>query len=113
MKIAILVGSLRNKSYNLRTAKAIISIAPKALEMEIIEIGDLPLYNEDLDTDSPPPAWAKFWQKIKPVNGVLFFTPEYDRSVPAALKNAVDVALGLTEKSLGQVRLPCNSPRFI
>lgn len=91
MKIAILVGSLRKESFNLKTAKAVVSLAPKSLEMEVVEIGNLPLYNQDEETDSPPEAWAKFRQKIKPVDGVLFFTPEYNRSVPGVLKNAIDV----------------------
>jgi len=91
LKIAVLVGSLRKESYNLRTAKAAISLAPKLLEMEIIEIGDLPLYNEDLDTETPPAAWSAFRQKLKSFEGVIFFTPEYNRSIPGVLKNAIDV----------------------
>jgi chromate reductase len=91
MKIAVLVGSLRKESYNLKTAKAVMALAPKALEMEILEIGDLPLYNEDAETDSPPASWSRFRNQLKPFDGVLFFTPEYNRSVPAVLKNAIDV----------------------
>ena len=91
MKIAILVGSLRKESLNRKVAKALISLAPKALEMEIIEIGSLPLYNEDLDGESPPSTWTDFRRKMKPFYGVLFITPEYNRSVPAVLKNAIDV----------------------
>ena len=89
MKIAILVGSLRKNSYNKMAANAVIALAPKTLEMEILDIGNLPLYNQD--QDSPPDAWVKFRQKLKPFDGVLFFTPEYNRSVPAVLKNAIDV----------------------
>jgi len=91
MKIAILIGSLRKESLNRKVAKAMISLAPKALEMEIIEIGNLPLYNEDEDALNPPPTWTTFRQKMKPFDGVLFITPEYNRSVPAVLKNAIDV----------------------
>lgn len=91
LKIAVLVGSLRKESYNRKTAKAVMALAPKNLELEIIEIGDLPLYNEDLDTETPPLAWSRFRQKLRPFDGVLFFTPEYNRSVPAVLKNAIDV----------------------
>ncbi len=72
-------------------ANAVIALAPKTLEMEILDIGNLPFYNEDLDQDSPPDVWVKFRQKLKPFDGVLFFTPEYNRSVPAVLKNAIDV----------------------
>jgi len=91
MKIAVLVGSLRKESFNLKTAKATMSLAPKGLEMEIIPIGNLPLYNEDDDLHNPPDAWVAFRKKMKPFEGVLFFTPEYNRSVPAVLKNAIDV----------------------
>ena len=91
MKIAVLVGSLRKESFNRKTAKAIISLAPKTLEMEIVEIGSLPFYSEDEDGLNPPPAWTSFRQKIMPFDGVLFVTPEYNRSVPAVLKNAIDV----------------------
>ena len=91
MKIAIIVGSLRKESFNRKTAKAIMSLAPKSLAMEIVEIGDLPLYNEDLDIGTPPAAWTAFRQKMKPFDGVRFVTPEYNRSVPAAIKNAIDV----------------------
>lgn len=91
MKIAVFVGSLRKESYNLKTAKEVLRLAPKALEMEILEIGDLPLYNEDLDADAPPQVWSRFREKLKSFDGVLFFTPEYNRSIPGVLKNAIDV----------------------
>jgi chromate reductase len=91
MKIAILVGSLRKESLNLKTAKALISLSPKSLETQIIEIGLLPLYNEDLDHENVPAAWTEFRQKMKSCEGVLFVTPEYNRSVPGVLKNAIDV----------------------
>ena len=89
-KIAVLVGSLRKGSYNKKLAHEIINIAPESLEMEIIEIGQLALYNEDLD-ENPPAEWVEFRQKIKDADGYLFFTPEYNRSVSAVLKNALDV----------------------
>lgn len=89
-KIAVLVGSLRKESLNRKMAKNLIALAPKSLEIEIVEIGDLPLYNEDLDQD-PPSAWRNFRQKIKSCDGVIFVTPEYNRSVPGVLKNAIDV----------------------
>ena len=89
-KIAVLVGSLRKGSYNKKLAREIIDLAPESLEMEIIEIGQLALYNEDLD-ENPPAEWVEFRQKIKDADGYLFFTPEYNRSVSAVLKNALDV----------------------
>ena len=89
-KIAVLVGSLRKGSFNRMIAKALIARAPADLECEIVEIGDLPFYNSDLDAN-PPSAWSAFREKIKAADGYLFVTPEYNRSVPAPLKNALDV----------------------
>jgi chromate reductase, NAD(P)H dehydrogenase (quinone) len=90
-KIAVLVGSLQKNSYNKNTAKAIISVAPKSLSLEIIEIGQLQMYNQDLDAN-PPMEWTRFREEIKAVDAVLFVTPEYNRSFPAVLKNALDIA---------------------
>lgn len=91
-QIAVLVGSLRKESFNRKMAKALISLAPQALKLEIVEIGDLPLYNQDLDDEgNPPAAWITFRKRIKSCDGVLFVTPEYNRSVPGVLKNAIDV----------------------
>lgn len=89
--VAVLVGSLRQGSLNLRMAKALIAMAPPSLAPEVIAIGDLPLYNSDLDTDAPPAAWTRFRERMARAEAVLFVTPEYNRSVPAALKNALDV----------------------
>jgi chromate reductase, NAD(P)H dehydrogenase (quinone) len=88
--IAVLVGSLRKESYNLKVAKTLMAIAPENLSLELVEIGDLPLYNEDSDAH-PPEQYKTFRERIKRCDGVLFITPEYNRSVPAVLKNAVDV----------------------
>lgn len=90
-KIAVLVGSLREGSYNRKTALQLAALAPASLQLEIVEIGDLPFYNEDADAN-PPKEWVAFRQRIKEADGVLFVTPEYNRSVPAVLKNAIDVA---------------------
>lgn len=90
-KIAVIVGSLRQDSFNKKFAMELIKLAPKTLEMNIIPIGQLPLYNQDLDKE-PPAEWVQFKQKIKESEGFLFATPEYNRSMPAALKNAIDVA---------------------
>ncbi|WP_321363149.1 NAD(P)H-dependent oxidoreductase [uncultured Celeribacter sp.] len=90
-RIAVLVGSLRKDSQTLKLAKALTQIAPEGLEFDFVEIGDLPFYNEDLDTDTPPATWARFRNEIKAADGVLFVTPEYNRSMPAAIKNALDV----------------------
>jgi chromate reductase, NAD(P)H dehydrogenase (quinone) len=89
-KVAVLVGSLRKGSLNRRAADALATLAPAGMEMQIVEIGNLPLYNQDLD-DAPPAAWVRFREQIKAVDAVLFVTPEYNRSVPGVLKNAIDV----------------------
>ena len=89
-KIAVLVGSLRKGSFNRKMAKALIKHSPDSLSLEIIEIGGLPLYNQDLD-DDPPATWTEFRKRLKNFDGVLFVTPEYNRSVPGVLKNAIDV----------------------
>ena len=90
MKIGILVGSLRKGSFNRKIAHALMQLAPKSLEMRIIEIGQLPFFNQD-DEAIPPEAWVTFRAAIKPLDGFLWVTPEYNRSVPAVLKNALDV----------------------
>lgn len=88
--VAVIVGSLRKDSINRKVAKALSELAPPVLKLEIIAIGDLPLYNQDCDTN-PPAAWISFRERIKAADAVLFATPEYNRSVPAPLKNALDV----------------------
>ncbi|QNA89682.1 NAD(P)H-dependent oxidoreductase [Massilia sp. Dwa41.01b] len=90
-KIAIVVGSLRKESFSRKLARAMMEMAPAGLEMEIVEIRDLPLYNEDDETASPPPAFTAFRDRIRAADAILFVTPEYNRSIPAALKNAIDV----------------------
>jgi chromate reductase len=89
-KIVVLVGSLRKESYNLKTAKALLNLAPESLLLEIVNIGELLLYNEDLEA-STPNEWKVFREQVLAADGVLFITPEYNRSVPAVLKNAIDV----------------------
>jgi NAD(P)H-dependent FMN reductase/ketosteroid isomerase-like protein len=89
-KIAVIVGSLRKDSLTRKFTHALLKRAPKHLSCSLIEIGDLPLYNEDLDA-TPPASWQRFRQEIKSSQGVLFLTPEYNRSIPGCLKNAVDV----------------------
>lgn len=89
--VAVLVGSLRKDSLNRKTALALAGLAPDDLQLEIVEIGDLPLYNEDLDVGAVPPAWTRFRAEIRNADAVLFVTPEYNRSLPASIKNALDV----------------------
>jgi chromate reductase len=88
--VAVLVGSLRKESLNHKMAQALIAAAPPSLKLEPVEIGALPLYNQDLE-HAPPEAWVSFRQHVGRCNALLFVTPEYNRSVPGALKNAIDV----------------------
>lgn len=88
--IGVVVGSLRKESFNLKMAKVLMELAPESLQLEIIPIGSLPLYNEDLD-NNPPKEWVTFRERIRECKGLLFVTPEYNRSVPGVLKNAIDV----------------------
>lgn len=90
MDVAVFVGSLRKTSLNRKLAHVLAELAPTPLKLSIVEIGQLPLYNQDEDP-SPPLAWTEFRVRVKAADAVLFVTPEYNRSVPAALKNALDV----------------------
>ncbi|NDV99325.1 NADPH-dependent FMN reductase [Salipiger sp. PrR002] len=90
-KVAVIVGSLREGSYNRKLAKALTEVAPEGLEFDFVEIGDLPLYNPDLDEGTPPEPWGRFRSQMKSAEAVLFVTPEYNRGLPAAVKNALDV----------------------
>jgi chromate reductase len=97
--VAVLVGSLRKESFNRKLARAAIELAPPALKLDILEIGQLPLYNADLEADLPAP-WVEFRQRLRAAQAVLFVTPEYNRSVPGVLKNAIDVASRPKETSV-------------
>jgi chromate reductase, NAD(P)H dehydrogenase (quinone) len=88
--VAVFVGSLRKESFNRKMARALAEVAPSGMKLEIIEIGDLALYNEDLEKQ-PPQSWLKFRERVRVADAVLFVTPEYNRSVPGCLKNAIDV----------------------
>jgi chromate reductase len=88
--VAVLVGSLRRDSINRKVAHALAELAPEGLKLSIVEIGQLPIYNQDGD-ENPPAEWTAFRERIRTADAVLFVTPEHNRSVPAALKNAIDV----------------------
>jgi chromate reductase len=88
--IAIVVGSLREGSLNRKVARSICAFAADRLDCSIVEIGDLPLYSQDSDSD-PPAAYVAFREAIAAADGILFCTPEYNRGVPGVLKNAIDV----------------------
>lgn len=91
-KVAVLLGSLRKESYSRKLAEALIGMAPPHLACEIIEIGDLPIYNQDYDDEGrAPETYQRFREKMRAIDAVLFVTPEYNRSIPGVLKNALDV----------------------
>ena len=91
-KIAILVGSLRKDSLNRKVARSICEIRDDNLDCSMIEIGDLPLYNQDYDAlPEQPPPYVRFREQIGSADGVLFCSPEYNRGIPGVLKNAIDV----------------------
>ena len=89
-EVAVVVGSLRKGSLNRQLANSLAELAPATLKLNIIDIGHLPIYNQDGD-EEPPAPWREFRDRIKAADAVLFVTPEHNRSVPAALKNALDV----------------------
>ena len=91
-KIAIIVGSLREGSINRKVARSICSIRGDNLDCSMVEIGDLPLYNQDYDVlPEQPEAYTRFREQVSAADGVLFVSPEYNRGIPGVLKNAIDV----------------------
>ena len=88
--VAVLIGSLRKDSWSRKVALALVAMAPERLALDLVEIGQLPFYDQDLEAQ-PPASWIAFRDRIRRADAVLFVTPEYNRSVPAVLKNAIDV----------------------
>ena len=91
LNVAVIIGSLRKQSFNRAMAHELSKLAPDSLALRIVEIDQLPLYNED-EEPRPPDSWVVFRRQIEVADALLFLTPEYNRSVPAALKNALDVS---------------------
>ncbi|MBE8712481.1 NADPH-dependent FMN reductase [Sphingobacterium hungaricum] len=90
--IGLFVGSLRRESFNKKIANHLTGIAPKGYEFKIISLEKLEMYNQDFDDDGNPPAsYIEFRKQLNELDGFIFITPEYNRSVPAVLKNAIDV----------------------
>jgi len=89
-KIGIIVGSLRKGSINRKIARSMCAIRDDDLDCTMIEIGDLPLFNQDLEM-TPPEPWVRFKQQVLAADGILFCSPEYNRGMPGVLKNAIDV----------------------
>ncbi|HTV22647.1 MAG TPA: NADPH-dependent FMN reductase [Polyangiaceae bacterium] len=90
IKVSVLVGSLRQQSVTRKVARAFVGVAPSHLAFSFVEIGDLPLYNEELEAQAPV-NWARFRNEVHSSDALLFFTPEFNRGIPGALKNAIDV----------------------
>ena len=90
LKIGLIVGSLREKSYSRKIARLLLSLSLETLQSEIIELDNLCMYNQDLENNLPP-AWQAFRTQIKSCTGIIFVTPEYNRSIPGVLKNAIDI----------------------
>lgn len=110
--VAVIVGSLRKESFSLKIAKAFAKIAPASLKLEIVTLHGLSFFNQDMEAN-PPADWVKFRETIQKSDAVLFVSPEYNRSVPGVLKNAIDVASRPYGKSsfLGKpVGIVANSP---
>jgi chromate reductase len=89
--VIVIVGSLRREAFSRKTANALRELASPSMHLEILEIGQLPLYNVDLE-ETAPREWVDFRDRVRRADAALFVTPEYNRSVPGALKNAIDVA---------------------
>ena len=89
-KVAIIVGSLRKESFNRKVANELIRLAPKGLDMEIVELKDLTFFNEDIE-NNPPQEWLDFKDQIEKSDAVLFVSPEYNRTLPGVLKNAMEI----------------------
>jgi chromate reductase, NAD(P)H dehydrogenase (quinone) len=89
-KVAVIVGSLRKEAFSRKLAKAIAAVAPPHLSFDFVEIGQLQHFNQDLEA-TPTAEWSAFRDGIRGADAVLFVTPEYNRSVPGVLKNAIDV----------------------
>lgn len=91
-RIGIVVGSIRKAAFTKKIANFLIENTPDGHQLELVDIAALPMYNQDYDESGSPASYYEFRQKIKSFDGIIFITPEHNRSVPAALKNALDVA---------------------
>jgi chromate reductase len=88
--VVVIVGSLRKESFSLKIAKALAKLAPDTLKLDVVTLHDISFFNQDLEA-APPADWVAFREKLQKSNGVLFVTPEYNRSISGVLKNAIDV----------------------
>src|SRR5712672_2536800 len=88
--VVVIVGSLRKESFTLKIANALAKLAPDTLKLDVVTLHGLSFFNQDLEA-TPPADWIAFREKLQKSSGVLFVTPEYNRSIPGVLKNAIDV----------------------
>src|SRR4030088_973672 len=88
--VVVIVGSLRKEAYTLKIANALTRLAPDTLKLNVVTLHDISFFNQDLEA-TPPADWLKFRETLQKSDGVLFVTPEYNRSIPGVLKNAIDV----------------------
>jgi len=88
--VVVIAGSLRRESFSLKVANALVKLAPAGLKLDVVTLHDISFFNQDLEA-APPADWLAFREKLQKSNGVLFVTPEYNRSIPGVLKNAIDV----------------------
>jgi chromate reductase len=110
--VVVIVGSLRKESFTLKIAKALTKLAPDTLKLNVVTLHDISFFNQDMEA-APPADWLKFRETLQKSNGVLFVTPEYNRSIPGVLKNAIDVGSRPYGKSsfLGKpIGIVSNSP---
>ena len=110
--IVVIVGSIRKEAFSLKVANALAKLAPAALKLDVTTLNGISFFNQDLEA-APPADWVAFREKLQKSNGVLFVTPEYNRSIPGVLKNAIDVASRPYGKSsfLGKpIGIVSNSP---
>jgi chromate reductase, NAD(P)H dehydrogenase (quinone) len=110
--VAVIVGSLRKQSFSLKVAHAFAKLAPASLKLNVVTLHDISFFNQDIEAN-PPADWLKFREMLQASDAVLFVTPEYNRSIPGVLKNAIDVASRPYGKSsfLGKpIGIVSNSP---
>ncbi|MGB8606270.1 NADPH-dependent FMN reductase [Bradyrhizobium sp.] len=88
--VVVIVGSLRKESFSLKIANALVKLAPAPLKLNLVTLHDISFFNQDLEA-TPPADWVNFRETLQKSSGVLFVTPEYNRSIPGVLKNAIDV----------------------
>src|SRR6186997_1814461 len=103
--IVTIVGSIRKESFSLKIANALAKLAPASLKLDVTTLGGISFFNQDLEAN-PPADWLSFREKLQKSNGVLFVTPEYNRSIPGVLKNAIDVGSRPYGKSVWSKK-PC------